>query len=277
MKDGYPIHYRVWGETKEIRNEKVLLILHGGMSHSGWQAPLAKALIKKDNTITIIASDRRGCGLNPNRGDLGTRHLVIEDVIQQITHLQHTYKQVHLAGWCQGAQFAAIAASQLTTKPNSLILITPGFFWNERFRSVLSISENVILDLISEFKLKPERDHACIPVPMAPEDFTLNDVWLDFIDNDPLKTTKLSLKSTNIMDEIQERSWYSIIRNTLPTLAILAKKDRIVDNQKIKQFIGYQFLDNNLTRIETIDAGHAIQFEKPCELSERIVKFINAI
>ncbi|BCS94867.1 hypothetical protein DSLASN_04990 [Desulfoluna limicola] len=274
MPDDYPIHYRVWGQEK---GEDVILILHGGMSHSGWQAPLAKALRNRHDHLTVMAADRRGCGLNPIRGDLGTMPQVIDDVVRHVELLQRSFSRVHLAGWCQGAQYAAIAASALERKPDSMILLTPGFFWNERFRSVITIAENVMMDMISEFNLKPERDHACIPIPMEPADFTLEEKWLDFIENDPLKTTQITLKSANIMDEIQERSWYAILTNTCPTLAILAENDRIVDNKKVADFIGHQFIANGPNSLETIETAHAAQFEKPALLAERIVTFLNRV
>ena len=277
MDDGYDIHYRVWGENPGQKNHDVLLILHGGMSHSGWQAPLAKALTKIHPNLTVMAADRRGCGLNRQRGDLGTVPKIVGDVVTHVTFLQKHYARVHLAGWCQGAQFASIASAQLTAKPKSLILLTPGFFWNERFRSVLNMSEKVMMDLISEFKLKPERDHACIPVPMEPFDFTMNETWLDFIEQDPLKTTMITLKSANIMDEIQERSWYAILFNTLPTLAVIGKQDRIVDNNKVKTFIGGQFQEGGINQFIEFDTGHAVQFEQPDELAISIKTFLQKV
>ena len=45
------------------------------------------------------------------------------------------------------------------------------------------------------------------PIPMEATDFTLVDEWLDFIENDDLKTTMITFKSVSIMDEIQELSW----------------------------------------------------------------------
>ncbi|WP_300673577.1 alpha/beta fold hydrolase [Desulfoluna sp.] len=272
MPDDYPIHYRIWGEDK---GDDVILILHGGMSHSGWQAPLAQALQRHRPSLTVMAADRRGCGLNPTRGDLGTLPLVIDDVVRHVAFLQRSFTRVHLAGWCQGAQYASIAATRLDRKPDSLILLTPGFFWNERFRSVIRIAEDVMMEMISEFHLKPERDHACIPIPMEPADFTLEEKWLDLIDNDPLKTTKITLKSANIMDEIQELSWRAILVNTCPTLAILATHDRIVDNRKVREFIGHQFSDTGTNTLDTIDTAHAAQFEKPNELARQICRFLN--
>lgn len=272
MPDGYPIHYRIWGEDK---GKDVILILHGGMSHSGWQAPLAEVLRNRHESITIMAADRRGCGLNPNRGDLGSMHHVIDDVVRHVAFLQERFDRVHLAGWCQGAQYATIAATKLAKKPDSLILLTPGFFWNERFRSVITISEHVMMEMISEFHLKPERDHACIPIPMEPADFTLNEHWLDFIDNDTLKTTKITLKSANIMDEIQEISWSAILESTCPTLVILASRDRIVDNKKTLEFLKGAFTNQNNITINSIDTAHAVQFEAPVRVASQIKQFLN--
>jgi pimeloyl-ACP methyl ester carboxylesterase len=244
------------------------------MSHSGWQAPLAKQLRSMSPDITVIAPDRRGCGLNEQRGDLGSVPAVIDDVVKQIEFLKRSFRRVHLAGWCQGSQYAAVAAAGLRDELSSLILLTPGFFWNERFRSVLSISEKVVLEMISGFKLKPERNQACIPIPMEATDFTLVNEWLDFIENDDLKTTLITLKSVSIMDEIQELSWVAMLQNRFPLLAIMAEHDRIVDNNKVRQFIGHMFSGENKNRMVSIACGHAIQFERPEEVATEILTFI---
>ena len=132
--------------------------------------------------------------------------------------------------------------------------------------------------MISEFKLKPERSHACIPIPMEATDFTLVDEWLDFIDKDDLKTTMITFKSVNIMDEIQELSWFAMLQNSLPVLAIMANNDRIVDNNKVLQFIGHLFSPGtNQNRLISLESGHAIQFERPEEVANEIINFIRQI
>ncbi len=273
MPDKYKIHYRVWGEPE---GEDVVMILHGGMSHSGWQAPLAKQLCSLSPDITVMAPDLRGCGLNEKRGDLGSVQSDIEDVVKHIEFLKKSFQRVHLAGWCQGALYASAAAARLENKLSSLILLTPGFFWNERFRSVVSIAEKTVLKMISEFKLKPEGNRACVPLPMEATDFTLVDEWLDFIDSDDLKTTMITLKSINIMDEVQELSWFAMRQNTLPVLTIMAKNDRMVDNDKVLQFIGHLFPDNHRNRLVFLESGHAVQFERPEEVAAEIFNFIQS-
>ncbi|MCX5819464.1 MAG: alpha/beta fold hydrolase [Deltaproteobacteria bacterium] len=274
MPDKYKIHYRVWGEPE---GEDVVMILHGGMSHSGWQAPLANQLLSLSPDITVVAPDQRGCGLNEKRGDLGSVQSGIEDVVRHIEFLKKSFNRVHLAGWCQGAQYASVAAARLGNTLSSLILLAPGFFWNERFMSVISIAEKIVLKMITEFKLKPEGNHACIPIPMEATDFTLLDEWLDFIESDDLKTTMITLKSINIMDEVQELSSVAMTKINLPVLAIIAKDDRMVDNDKVTQFISHLFVGENQNRMISLKSGHALQFERPEEVAKEMIKFIRQI
>jgi pimeloyl-ACP methyl ester carboxylesterase len=269
--DKYKIHYRVWGETE---GEDALMILHGGMSHSGWQAPLAQALQSANPNLSVVAPDRRGCGLNENRGDFGSVPLIVEDVVRHVQWLKRSFARVHLAGWCQGCQYASIAAAQLGDILTSLVLLMPGFFWNERFRSVIRIGEKIFLHMISEFKLKPDPKQAYVPIPMEPTDFTFDEEWLDFIEKDGLKTTAVTMKSINIMDEIQEMSWGAVLRIPLPILVVLAENDRIVDNNKVQQFIGHLFSQGDKNRMVTFGGSHALHFEKPAELAHEILRFV---
>jgi len=212
--------------------------------------------------------------LNDQRGDFGSVSLIIDDVVRHVQRLRRSFERVHLAGWCQGCQYASIAAAQLGDLLSSLVLLTPGFFWNERFRSAIRIAEKIFLHMISEFKLKPDPNQAYVPIPMEPNDFTFDEEWLDFIENDEFKTTAVKMKSVNIMDEIQEMSWGAIMRIALPTLLILAENDRIVDNNKVQQFIGHMFSQGSRNRMVKFSGSHAIHFEKPAELADEILGFI---
>jgi pimeloyl-ACP methyl ester carboxylesterase len=102
----------------------------------------------------------------------------------------------------------------------------------------------------------------------------LIDEWLDFIEKDPLKTTLVTLKSVSIMDEIQELSWSAMLQNRVPVLAIMAEHDRIVDNNKVMQFIRHLFSDEHRNRMVSLACGHAIQFEKTEEVATEILNFI---
>ena len=132
MSDGYDIHYRLWGPEE---GSDVLVVLHGGMSHSAWQRPLANA-VRARSKLSVFAPDRRGCGLNGERGDLASAERSIEDVVEHLRWLAGRFQRIHLAGWCQGGQYAAVAAQRLQDEGAlaTLLLITPGLFWNARFR-----------------------------------------------------------------------------------------------------------------------------------------------
>lgn len=271
MSDDYDIHYRLWGPEK---GSDVLVVLHGGMSHSAWQRPLADA-VRKQSTLSVFAPDRRGCGLNGGRGDLASAERSIEDVIEHLRMLAGRFERVHLAGWCQGAQYAAIAAQRLQDEGSlaTLLLVTPGLFWNARFRSVIDMTERVVQNLLTHFDLAPDREESFAPIPLQATDFTQLPDGLDFIDSDELKTTEVTLKSVIVMDEVQERSWEAILGVRLPVFAITGTGDRIVDNQKVRGYLAPLF-ERPGNRVTEIDAGHAVQFERPDELATALLEFI---
>ena len=271
MSDGYDIHYRLWGPEE---GSDVLVVLHGGMSHSAWQRPLANA-VRARSKLSVFAPDRRGCGLNGERGDLASAERSIEDVVEHLRWLAGRFQRIHLAGWCQGGQYAAVAAQRLQDEGAlaTLLLITPGLFWNARFRSVIDMAERVMQALLTHFDLAPEREQAFVPIPLQATDFTQTPEGLDFIDADALKTTEVTLKSVVAMDEVQERSWEAILGVRLPLFALTATGDRIVDNQKVRSYLAPLFAAPGNRWIE-IDAGHAVQFERADELATAVLDFI---
>jgi len=249
------------------------VVLHGGMSHSAWQRPLADA-VRKRSTLSVFAPDRRGCGLNGGRGDLASANRSVEDVIEHLRWLAGRFERVHLAGWCQGGQYAAIAAQRLQDEGSlaTLLLVTPGLFWNARFRSVIDMTERVVQNLLTHFDLAPDREESFAPIPLQATDFTQLPDGLDFIDADALKTTEVTLKSVIVMDEVQERSWEAILDVRLPLFAMTATGDRIVDNQKVQGYLA-PLLGKPGNRHAEIEAGHAVQFERPDELAAALIDF----
>ncbi|MFN7919129.1 MAG: alpha/beta fold hydrolase [Bryobacteraceae bacterium] len=270
MSDGYVIHYRRWGPA---RGGDAILILHGGMSHSLWQRPLAQAIRAEEPAMTVIAPDRRGCGLNAGRGDLVSAERTIADVEEHVRALARRFDRVHLAGWCQGAQYAAVVAERMQGDLASVLLITPGLFWNARFRSVIDMTERVVHSLLTHFSLAPDRGEAFVPIPLQAGDFTQSPAGLDFIDADDLKTTEVTLKSVVVMDEVQERSWEAVLRVRVPLFAVTATRDRIVDNHKVRTFMA-PVLEAEGNRWMEIDAGHAVQFEQAEALARAMIGFI---
>lgn len=276
LSDGYKSNYRLWGPPS---GKDVIIMLHGGMSHSAWQAPLAEA-IRFISDVSFVATDRRGCGLNnEERGDLKSPEIMIDDVIKYVAFFKKSFDNIHLAGWCQGCQFAVPGAYQIREQKliSSLILMTPGFFWSERFTSIQEIARKYLLTFLSEFNIEPEPKKPFIPVPMIGTDFTSIKKWLDYIENDDLKTTHISLNTVSIMDFMQKRSADEILDIDIPLLLIVAEKDRIVDSKKVKDHLNEVLGKCKQSRMVSYNTEHAVHFEKAQELAKEILKFISNI
>jgi esterase/lipase len=80
-----------------------------------------------------------------------------------------------------------------------------------------------------------------------------------------------------MMDAIQEMSWRSILQIHIPILTVLAQKDRIVDNNKIQQFLAPILANGKKNKLVTFDSGHAIQFEIPKIVAGEIYRFMKEI
>ncbi|MDR0268867.1 alpha/beta hydrolase, partial [Paenibacillus sp.] len=201
QSDGYLTHYRLWGQPK---GDDVIILLHGGISHSGWQAPLGEEIVSRSD-LSFIAVDRRGSGLNTvNRGHLPSKEREIDDMVSFIRSLQGSYTRIHLAGWCFGAQVAAIVASVLEAEGilSSFMMIAPGFAFQERYGDVLRLSKQAMFEVIKELDLNPEPTHAFMPVPLQPTDFTDQEDWHDFVVKDDLRLRKVTESTYKVWSEL---------------------------------------------------------------------------
>jgi pimeloyl-ACP methyl ester carboxylesterase len=273
LSDGYPSHYRLWGKSS---GRDVIIMLHGGMSHSEWQTPLAQA-ISNASDIAFVAPDRRGCGLNQvDRGDLKSVDLLFDDIIRHVENFKRSFERVHLAGWCQGCQFLVPAARMIKDRKiiHSLILMTPGFFWSERFTSVQQIAREFFVAFLTEFNLQPDPNKPFIPVPMVKEDFTSIGKWLDYIEQDQLKTTRVSLNTAMVMESAKAKSTDDILEIDLPVLLILAERDKIVDSMKVKDHLKEVIKRSEKSHVVQYETDHAVHFEKADALAREIGRFV---
>ena len=276
QSDGYKCHYRLWGKPEA---NDVVVLLHGGISHSKWQAPLADSIISRSE-ISFIALDRRGSGLNAvERGHLLSKEREIEDVVSFIRSLKNSYQRIHLAGWCFGGQVASIVASELDEEDflSSFILIAPGFAFTERYSEVLKMSTKAVSEVVKEFNLNPDTTHAYIPVPLQPIDFTNQSEWHEFIAKDQLRLQKVTERTYEVWYELADWSNKALSKITKPPVfAIFGEQDRLVDNKQVIQLLKEEIKSQDLT-IETLDTGHAVQFDEPEKLAERVTNFVLSI
>jgi pimeloyl-ACP methyl ester carboxylesterase len=261
--DGYLTHYRLWGPAN---GEDVIVMLHGGMSHSGWQGPLGTRIGQLSKTA-FIAVDLRGSGLNDGRGHIPSGELAVRDITRLLRHLKVSYGRVHLAGWCFGAQVATVAAAQLAGEQviSSLIMISPGFFFNDRYSDVLDRSIESALAVVEELGVTPEPTRAYISVPLRASDFTDRPEWLEFVDRDPLRLVRVTSSTIDSWEEIaiQSEKDYSRI-GQIPVLAVFGKADKLVDNNRVRDFL----VGHPDVCVHELDTGHAVHFEDADTLSD---------
>jgi len=273
QSDGYQTHYRLWGQPT---GDDVIILLHGGISHSAWQAPLAERIIS-ESQISFIAVDRRGSGLNAvDRGHLPSKEREIEDMVSFIRSFQGSYTRIHLAGWCFGAQVAAIVASVLEKEGilSSFLIIAPGFAFQERYSDVLRLTKHAMFEVVKEFDLDPEPAHAFMPVPLQPTDFTDRAEWHEFVVNDDLRLWKVTESTYKVWSELADWSHLALSEiEKLPVLAVFGNKERLVDNEVVKQIV-QERVKSPVIRMETLETGHAVQFDEPEKLAEIITSFV---
>lgn len=270
QSDGYVMHYRLWGEP---RGGDVIVMLHGGMSHSGWQAPLAEPVVASSG-ISFIATDRRGSGLNAGRGHLPGRDQTIDDNVEFLRFLAGRYGRVHLAGWCFGAQVASAVAARVAGESlvSSLLMISPGFFFNERYTDVLSLSVESALAAVREFGIEPADDRAYIQVPLQPSDFTTCQDWQAFILADDLRLTTVTERTVDVWGELARLAEQQFAHvGDIPVLAVFGRQDRLVDNDRVAAFLA----EHRPVTMEYFDTGHAVQFEEPDKLTGVVTAFVS--
>ncbi|MFD0273431.1 alpha/beta fold hydrolase [Kitasatospora sp. NPDC127111] len=267
--DGYRTHYRVWGPD---RAADLVVMLHGGMSHSAWQAPLGTRLGRLPDTA-FAAVDLRGSGLNAGRGHIPSGQLAVEDIANLLRHLKGSYDRVHLAGWCFGAQVATVVAAGLAGQDviSSVVMTSPGFFFTDRYGDVLDRSIDAALTVVEELGLTPEPTRAFIQIPLRTPDFTDREEWREFIDADELRLLRVTVGTIDAWEDIAVRSEkdYAAI-GPVPVLAVFGTRDKLVDNARVHAFL----TAHEDLRVHELDTGHALQFEEPDALAGLIGDFI---
>lgn len=272
--DGYFAHYRRWGRSE---GNDVVVYLHGGISHAGWQAPLGEA-ITSSSEVTFIALDRRGSGLNSEaRGHLISEEREIEDITSFVKSLGGSFRRIHLGGWCFGAQVASIAAARLAGQGvlSSLVLVAPGYVYTERYSDVLRLSMQAVFEVVKELGVTPEPLRAFVPVPLQTSDFTDKPQWLRFVTEDTLRLSKVTQSTVKVWGELGDRS-RAILGDLggLPVLAVFGSRDRLVDNDRTKAMLMEQV--HPAPAIEFLTSHHALQFEEPRALADLIIRFVSS-
>jgi pimeloyl-ACP methyl ester carboxylesterase len=270
--DGYVTHYRLWGAETAA---DLVVMLHGGMSHSGWQAPLGTRLAGRGDDLAFLAVDLRGSGLNAVRGHIPDGELAVADIARLLGSLKEARPgtRIHLAGWCFGAQVATVVAAGLAGRPvlTSLLMVCPGFFFNERYSDVLDRSIDAALDVVEELGITVEATRPFIRMPLRPSDFTDRPQWLAAIEDDRLKLSHVTVGTIDSWEEIAVRSEKDYAQiGPLPVRAVFGTRDKLVDNDRVRGFLS----GHPDVRTHELDTGHAVHFEEPDALTRLLAGFV---
>jgi alpha-beta hydrolase superfamily lysophospholipase len=255
--DGYRWQYRHYVPDSPARLR--LICLHGIQSHGGWYEHSSDQLRKAGYEVFFL--DRRGSGLNQeDRGDTPSYRRLLDDVAEFLRSLQmvgdapphgRLLKSFLIAiSW--GGKLATALQRRHPGLVDAIALLCPGFcpIVGPTFRQRLAI-------LGTRF-IAPRR---LFPVPLNdPELFTATSRWQRFIRDDPLAlrqaTARFFVESARLDAYLQFVSKYV----TVPTLLMLAEKDRIIDNASTRRFVE-RFAAADKEIVEYPGAHHTLEFE----------------
>ena len=240
-----------------------LLYLHGIESHGAWFLPAAFRL-SAHGCITYLI-DRRGSGLNldPTPGDAPSARVLLEDIRLFRWHLGDP--ELHLIGLSWGGKLASAAAIDEPRRLKSLTLVTPGL--KSRLDLPLRHKAALALGLLAGGRNR-------IPLPIESEMFTRDPVHLDFVRHDPWRLHEVTgrfLMADLRLGRMIARRFRGL---RLPVLALLAGRDRIVDNEGVLKLL--RSLPAGQARVRIVpEAIHSLQFDELDLLVEEIAAFLN--
>jgi alpha-beta hydrolase superfamily lysophospholipase len=244
--DAYVWRYRRYQPVGTPRAE--IIGLHGIQSHGGWYGNSCQQMVAAGYGVSFL--DRRGCGLNDrDRGDAPSFRRLLDDIAEFVVGLP---RPRFVMGISWGGKLAAGLQRRHPGLSDGLVLIAPGLRPRVRptFRERLRIC-------VTRFLLPRRR----FPIPLNdPELFTANPERQEFIQKDPLalrEATARLLFESGRMDVYLRFAGRHV---TMPTLLLLAEKDRIIDNAATRRFVE-GFLGADRTVIEYAGAHHTLEFE----------------
>ena len=245
--DGYRWHYRRYAPPGEPIGR--MIFLHGIQSHGGWYPESCARIAAAGYEVYFL--DRRGCGLNPEaRGDAPSFRRVLDDVAEFIRTLP-TDKPRLMGAISWGGKLGVGFQYRHPGLVDGLALLCPGFFPVIRpgFFTRMRIGRCALTSPTRKF-----------PIPLNdPALFTESESVRAFLRNDPLalhEATARMLFQSNSLDLYlrRARQWVKI-----PTLLLLAGRDRIIDNAKTRRFVERFPWPKQV--IEYPRAHHTLEFE----------------
>lgn len=228
-----------------------MVCLHGIQSHAGWYEESCRRLAAAGFSVSFL--DRRGSGRNQQaRGDTPHYHRLIDDVADYLRPLrERVARPMVLLAISWGGKLAIALVQRHPGLVDALALLCPGIC--PRIQPTLGQR----LRILGAGLTRPGR---LFPIPLDnPELFTSQPRWLDFLRNDPLTlhqaTARFLLHSFRLDFAVRRAARHV----ALPTLLLLAGRDRIIDNGRTRRFVKRFAVPCRM--IEYPEAQHTLEFE----------------
>ncbi|MFV2068436.1 MAG: alpha/beta fold hydrolase [Pirellulales bacterium] len=246
--DGYRLATRVWNVPQPRAH---VVLLHGMVSHGGWYLSSGSHLARKGFAVHLL--DRRGSGLNPQaRGDVDRWETWLDDVKRYLDALPTGAPRV-LLGISWGGTLATAVVRRWPDAAAGLGLICPGLF----SRKGATGTQRFALRLAELAHLRAPR----VTIPLRdPVLFTNAPDDQSYIARDPLTLRTMTLGFAVANQKLVEYATERPEEIRVPTLLMLAEKDPISDNRKLREFAGRSG-NARYTVIEYPGASHTLEFE----------------
>jgi acylglycerol lipase len=230
-----------------------VLYAHGIQSHPGWFVGSAQALARGGHEVFQVT--RRGSGpAQADRGDAGGASQMLADVTAAVDYikLQTGQQRPALVGVSWGGKLLTAWCLAGPRDIHSLTLVAPGIV------SRVGVAAAAKLRIAAASVVKPG---TLFDIPLNDVTlFTDNPAMREYLEHDRLRLHKAAARSllgSAVLDRRIDRAGDGAL--TVPTTLILARRDRIIDNDGTRTVL--ERLSAGKVNVVTLDASHTIEFE----------------
>ena len=249
--DGYPVHVAVWPAVGYPKAR--LVVLHGVQSHGGWYHRLGRTLAARGYDVHF--PDRRGSGANArDRGHAPSAQRLLDDIAEYLRVLRDDGAglPIALAGISWGGKLAVLTAADSPSLVDALLLICPGL----HPRVGVPFPER--LRIAWAYFIQPRK---AFPIPLSdPALFTASPDGQAFIAADALGVREATASLLAASTFIDRRVRRAPQRVRQPALLMLAGHDRIVDNDKTREYFHLLASDDKQV-VEYPEGHHTLEFD----------------
>ena len=246
--DGYAFAVRVWDVPEPVAR---IVFVHGIVSHGGWYLAACRHLASAGFEVHFV--DRRGSGLNARAlGDVDRYQTWLVDVESYLESLSPALRAV-LLGISWGGKLVAAVARHRPELIAAAGMICPGLFARQQANRL----QRLALRLAGIAGLRGVR----VTIPLQdPALFTDSPRWRAYLRDDPLTLRKVTIAFALADLDLNLYAAEAPEEIDVPLLLMLAGRDRIVDNRRVREFFE-STRSSNKELIEYPQAAHTLEFE----------------